>query len=724
MTRHPSIQTIITPNCIVEFLQGNEPHLAWVEEATGDKLRLYTLNKRETKLPTQRLLPWSGPRFEGQLNREAVLDKLREHAKRREELASGIDPMDIWELAQGEVGQASTAWFAGLAFENPDVDQVAAMGRALLGVKTHFKFQPPNFEVHPAEVVERRIAEQAAAQERELVVIAGQAFFHELWTGWASGRRTDTAKLSGQLDPQAAARLKDLLRALIIDPENPELAPLWQNLRKGLPEHPNQALILAMEWGIVPKHYNYLLDRAGYDPGDAWSAAHASDIETLRSAFQVRREEAGTTPFLSVDSPTTRDIDDAFHVEKTTGGWRVSMALARPTLSWDFESGLGRAVWQRATSLYLPEGVSHMLPESLGCGLYSLKAGEDRPALILEWSLDETGAVLEFTPSVGWARVAANLTYGAVERYLTTGLAEELVEGLAGDSARGMTVDLAARSVSAAHELAGLLRRVRIERGAVVIDRPEPKIRLEGSPEDPTVDITLPAEHLEAQMTVSELMILANSSMADWAGERDLALLHRVQDISIPSGCPGVWTDPVEMHRVVKQLAGATLEVRPGKHASLAARAYTPITSPLRRITDLINLAQAEAFLTSGAPRFSREELVAKLPQISSRLDAVGQVQRLRPRYWKLYFMREHCREHEFQAVVVEDCGHMAALSLTEMQMFVRCGKEVLGGAFQVGQRYLVRLGKVDPLTNEFRVFSAREEEEKPEPGGWPVSVD
>ena len=143
MTKHPSIQSMPFPGSIVEFMQGNEPHLAWVEEASGDKLRLYTLNKRETKLASARLLPWIGPRFEGQFNREAALEKLREHAKRREELASGITPLDIWELAQGEVTQSSAAWFAGLAFENPDVDQVAAMGRALLSLKTHFKFQPP-----------------------------------------------------------------------------------------------------------------------------------------------------------------------------------------------------------------------------------------------------------------------------------------------------------------------------------------------------------------------------------------------------------------------------------------------------------------------------------------------------------------------------------------------------------------------------------------------------
>jgi exoribonuclease-2 len=693
-----------TPGCIVEFMQGNEPHMAWVEEASGEKLRLYTLNKRETKLTSARLLPWVGPRFEGQFNKEAVLEKLREHAKRREELAGSVDPLEIWELAQGEVTQSSAAWFASLAFENPDVDQVAAMGRALLSLKTHFKFQPPNFEVYSADMVERRLAEQETVRERELVVAAGQDFFHELWTGWASGRRKDVAKLAAHLDPEAAEKLKGLLRGLLADPESQELAPLWQNLRKGLPEHPHQALIIAMEWGIVPPHHNALLDQAGYDAGDDWSTEHAESISRLTADFQAKKVQPEPGDYVSVDSPTTRDIDDAFHVEKTGDGWRVSMALARPTVSWDFESGLGRAVWQRASSLYLPEGVSHMLPESLGCDLYSLKAGGDRPALVLDWVLDGACAVKEFAPRLAWVRVSENLTYEGVESALQAGSAGP--------------------GIKAAYDLAQLLREARVERGAVVIDRPEPKIRLDGQPENVRVQIDQEPEYAGAQMTVSELMILANTSMAAWAQSHDVPLLHRVQDIAIPHGYAGVWTNPVDMHRVVKQLSGATLEVRPGRHASLAAEAYSPITSPLRRLTDLVNLGQVESFLVSGVPKLTHDELVAKLPGVAARLDAVGQIQRFRPRYWKLCYMRDKCREREFEAVVVEECGPVAVLSLMELQMYVRCGREALGGKTQEGQRFWLKLGKVDPLTNEFRVLAAREMEEKPDPGEWPPQAD
>lgn len=709
--RHPSIQTLPTAGCVVEFMQGNEPQLAWVEEASGDKLRLYTSNKREAKLAANRLLPWIGPRFEGAFTREAILEKLKHHGALREELARCVDALEIWELAQGEVSQNSTAWFAQLAFDDPDVDRLAATGRSLLARKTHFKFQPPNFEVYPAETVERRLAEQAAARERELVVNAGHGFFQELWGGWSSGRRKDLAKLAAGLDPDAADRLKGLLLGLMADPDSQELAPLWQSLRKGLPEHPCQPLILAMEWGIVPAHYNALLDEIGYASGDGWSARYAGEIEALAADCTARRETPVPAALVSVDAPTTRDIDDAFHVETLEGGgWKVVMALARPTLSWDFSSPLGRAVSHRASSLYLPEGSSHMLPEALGLGLYSLVCGQDRPALLLNWELDAAGQTVSFAPGLGWVRVAANLSYEAVQAVLAA------AEG-GGVAGEGVGAQHAA-CLRAACGLAGVLRRERIARGAVVIDRPDPKITLTGYPDQTRVDIGASQEHPLAQMAVSELMILANSAMAAWGAAQSVPLLHRVQDISVPPGCAGVWTDPVGMHQVVRQLSPASLEVRAARHASLAAPAYAPVTSPLRRISDMVNAAQVEAFLSGAGPRFSREQLLELLPALTARLDAVGQVQRFRPRYWKLVYMQRHCREEEFEAVVLEDCGPFLNVGIGKLQIMARVGRSMLGEA-KPGQRLLVQLGKVDPLTNEFRVLAAREAEERPDVADW-----
>ena len=187
------------------------------------------------------------------------------------------------------------------------------MGRALLRCKTHFKFHPPKFEIYPAETVERRLAEQALAEEREKVVVAGQTFFRELWHAWATGERDKAKSLATKLDPVAAKRLADMLRRLIADADDPEAAPLWALLRKGLPEHPFQALLLAQQWGIVPPHHNYLLDQADYAAGDTWwQETLSEDVAALGRSLAEHLGEPEPTPYVSIDSPTTRDIDDAF----------------------------------------------------------------------------------------------------------------------------------------------------------------------------------------------------------------------------------------------------------------------------------------------------------------------------------------------------------------------------------------------------------------------------
>jgi len=679
------------PGCLVEFMQGNQPQVAWVLEESSGRLRLYTLTKREEKLAASRVLPWMGPRYDGTRDRSEMLEILAAHQARREAAAKAIAPLDLWELAQGEVREESAEWFAGLVGEDPDVDAVAAMGRALLGCKTHFKFHPPKFEVFPADLVERRMAEAALAEEREKVVVAGQTFFKELWQGWLSGDRKKGANLAAKLDPDAAEKLKKLLHRLMADAEDPESATLWAMLRKGLPDHPFQAYILATQWGIVPPHYNYLLDQADYAAGDDWWQPLAAEVEARRAGLSALCQEPEPIPFVSVDSPTTRDIDDAFYAEpRPGGGTRLVLALADPALDWEFDGPLDRAVAYRASSLYLPEGVSHMLPEALGTGLYSLLAGEVRPSLVMEWEFSEEGDVLGFAMRKTFVRLAENTTYAAVEAALDAGDAPQ--------------------SYKLGHALAVALRQKRLERGAVIIERPDPDIMLSGYPDNVTVEMGLCPSYPKSQLMVSEFMILGNIAAAEYAVSRGAAMLFRTQDATLSPEVRGVHGDPPSIQRVVRELPPTLTEPDPRPHATLAASAYAPVTSPLRRYGDLINLAQLESLLRTGAPRWSRGELEARLPALTSRLEAVGRVQRFRPRYWKLLYLQCNCRERTFEGIVVDlGGGGFVSLALPDMQMYVRATKDTLGDTIYIGQRYALRLGRIDPLTNELRVFGAEE---------------
>ncbi|WP_459936198.1 ribonuclease catalytic domain-containing protein [Desulfonatronum parangueonense] len=669
------------PGTIVEYLQDNQVHLAVVIEEQGGRVRLFTQRGREMALPAARLLPWHGPKYPHPASRSEMEERLGRHLEQRSELAGTIEVMDIWNLAQGEMSSAPLDWFAELIWDSPNHDQLSAIGRVLLDAKTHFKFQPPSFLIYPEQTVQARLAEQEAAREHQELVVAGQDFFSQLWkTG-----NTDACP-----PEPAAGRLKDLLLQRISNPEDPSHDELWRNLTKKLPEHPQQALILAQAWGLVPPHYNHLLDQAGYDWQNGWTQAHNQEIRTLSEAVRAQVGSLEPLRLYSVDSERTQDIDDAFALERTAdGGFRLTLAIACPTLEWPWESDLDAAIAQRASSLYLPEGVCHMLPEELGIGLFSLRENEPRPALLLEFELDSEARVTSLQPRLGWVQVWANTHYELVE--------QDIQEGR--------------EPFAAAHALAAMLRDRRIRQGAVVFDQPDPQLMLIGEDADLQVLLESKDPAPKAQLLVSEFMVLANAELARWACDNDLPLLFRTQNVALPPGTGGHYTRPEDMYRMARMLANATLQTKPVLHASLGVQAYASVTSPLRRYVDFLNLGQVAAWIQGGSGRLSKADLDAGLPMWRSRLEAVGRVQRYRTRYWKLEYLRLQGPQKFWSAVLVDETATQAVFSLPVEQVMVRAPKRLLGDKCFIGGNYLLRLGRIDPLLNEIKVVEVVEDQ-------------
>ena len=693
-----SIVTYPGPGCIVEYMEGNAVQIALVTEEQGGKLRLLLPNRRETRLMANRLLPWSGPVLSPVPGRDAAVSALEERRARRAALAADIKVLEVWEMAEGEVERASAQWFAELESSKPDVDSVAAYGQALLQCKSHFKFQPPNFEVYSLATVEARLAEQEAVRRRELLITGGAVFFRLLWEVHNKKR---TLPLEGSEEwpaAETAQRLERLLRQRISDPECVDDDTLWRMLVKGLPDVPHVPLLLATAWGLVPAHYNFWMDRADYSPGDAWADEFTPVVQGLVEAVDTAQpppSEVLDLPFVSVDGATTRDVDDAFFVETLDNGWRLHLALACPALLWPFDSELDKAVFRRATSLYLPEGTHHMLPEILGTCAFSLLAGAWRPALCVLCDVDAEGTLTHCAPSIRWVKLAANLHF-------------EDCEAVLGESGQNAASPYAAQ-LALGEALARQRQKARIAAGAVIMDRPDPKLTLEGQGADIKVCLEETPESPRAQSLVSEMMILASAAMAQWGQERGVPMLYRTQDVAIPKEYAGVWTEPQHMARIMRALAPSSLEAAPRPHAGLGVAAYSPVTSPLRRYPDLINEAQIVHFLQQGAARWDAEALAALLMPLHIRLDAAGQVQRFRPRYWKLQYIRQHGDKTWWDAVVTEENDHFATVSLPREQLFVRGKRHLFGERACPGQPVQVRLGKVHPLYNEIVLLEVAE---------------
>ncbi|MDR2572973.1 MAG: RNB domain-containing ribonuclease [Desulfovibrio sp.] len=686
------------PGCIVEYMEGNAPHIALVMEESGGHLRLLLSNRRETRLAAARLLPWPGPLYAAGVGKEQALRLLDKHEKKRKELAAAVAPLEVWEIAQGEVSQARAHWFAELFCDSPDEDTVAAYGRALLACKSHFRFQPPDFLVYSAEMAEKRLAEQRIRETRESLVSGGAAFFRLLWDVACKKRALPPCGSGAEWpSPEAAERLKAVLRDKMRDPENQEHDALWTMLSKGLPDVPHLPLQLLTAWGEVPEHHNFWLDRAGYAPGDEWWAPFANEIQGIVSAARDCSLPECALPFVSIDSASTRDVDDAFFVERTETGFALTLALAAPALFWAFDGPFNKAVLHRATSLYLPEGTCHMLPEFLGTDVFSLVAGQRRPALCVRLTADTAGLTGPCEIFAARVRLAANLHYIDCQAVLDAARnASPLPDNPASPHA-----DM----LQAGFELAHSRRQARIAAGAVIMNRPEPTLYLHGQGADTAVTLEPEVPAHDPQNLVAELMILASSAVADWAAERGCPLLHRIQDVTLPKEYAGVWTKPEDMARIMRFLTPSSLEVRARRHAGLAVARYAPVTSPLRRYTDLVNEAQTAYFLHNGKALWGEDELEHMLGLLSSALEATGQAQRFRPRYWKLLYFRQQGDKIWWPGVITEENEAFVSVSLPDQGLFARGRRQLFDERAYPGMPVSVRLGKINPLYNEIQIL-------------------
>ena len=139
---------------------------------------------------------------------------------------------------------------------------------------------------------------------------------------------------------------------------------------------------------------------------------------TLREEGLERRDLTAM-PFFTIDSRSTKDMDDALSIRAhETDGWVLSVAIADPTAYVDEGDVIDREARQRAFTVYLPGQNVTMLPESLADDLCSLREKEDRPALACDIHIAADGSLVSHDFYAATVRSHAQLAYENVSDWL------------------------------------------------------------------------------------------------------------------------------------------------------------------------------------------------------------------------------------------------------------------------------------------------------------------
>jgi ribonuclease R len=313
------------------------------------------------------------------------------------------------------------------------------------------------------------------------------------------------------------------------------------------------------------------------------------------------REDLRHLPIVAIDPADARDHDDAVWAQSDgAGGFNAIVAIADVSFYVRPGSALDAQAKKRGNSVYFPDRVVPMLPETLSADMCSLKAGQDRAALACHLTINKAGKVTAWRFTRAVIRVAANIAYEDAQAAIDGG-AHELLD----------------TALSPLWDCWALLAKARDAREPLDLDLPERRVVLDARGRITSIAVR---ERLDAHRLIEDFMIAANVAAARAleakkapcmyrvheppAREKLVALKDYLETFEVPFALGQVVTPKVFNHvlarvgdadfrpQVMEQILRTQTQayyapVNQG-HFGLSLGSYGHFTSPIRRYADLL----------------------------------------------------------------------------------------------------------------------------------------
>ncbi|MDR0694777.1 MAG: ribonuclease R, partial [Prevotellaceae bacterium] len=401
-----------------------------------------------------------------------------------------------------------------------------------------------------------------------------------------------------------------------------------------------------------------------------------------------RRDFRGIATF-TIDPADAKDFDDALSFQKLkNGNYEVGVHIAdvthyvRPGMLIEKEAG------ERTTSVYLVDRTISMLPEKLSNNLCSLRANEDKLCFSAVFELDKQAQIKNKWFGRTVIRSIHRFSYEEAQAVIETG--------------KGTL----SKELGILYKLSQSLRTARFEHGAVLFERPEPKIEVDENGRPLRVYFKEP---VASNFLIEEFMLLANRSVAEVVGctAQPKTFVYRVHDEPNPEKLQ-VFHDfikyfgysmkqtktPLEAARELNKLLEKVKNTPEGNvienmalrtmarahyttgnigHYGLAFEYYTHFTSPIRRYPDMMVHRLLAHYLAGGAAA-DNAPYEDRCKYCSTREQAAADAERASIKYKMAEFMLDRVGE-EFDGTVS---------GITEWGMYVEINENHIEGMVSI----------------------------------------
>ncbi len=410
-------------------------------------------------------------------------------------------------------------------------------------------------------------------------------------------------------------------------------------------------------------------------PDEVLLEASKLDLDEPDGDEVLRRLDLRGEPIFTIDGADTKDIDDAVSLSKTDRCYKLGVHIADVSHYVTKGSKLDEEAFYRGTSIYYADQVVPMLPKQLSNGICSLNPQVDRLAFSCLMDVSFEGKLLNYRFEKSVIRSRVKGVYSEVNK---------IIDGTADDEIKAKYAKVIDR-IPIMKELADILQKNRIERGAPEIDTQETKIITDEN--GVCIDVK-PRTTGIAEGIIEEFMLMANNSAAALAMKEKIPFVYRVHEaptnekldalretltaLGINPGALGTNAPASELARILREnkesdramvinrivlrtMMKARYSEEPLGHYGLVMPEYAHFTSPIRRYADL----SIHRILTDYVYALNHDKLCRKyaafaqsaaLQASNTELSAV-RCERDCENFYMAEYMKEHVGE-EFDGMI------------------------------------------------------------------------
>jgi ribonuclease R len=401
-------------------------------------------------------------------------------------------------------------------------------------------------------------------------------------------------------------------------------------------------------------------------PDDALEVA-ARIPDTISEPEIKKRKDVRPILTFTIDPADAKDFDDALSFrELKNGNYEIGVHIADVSHYVEPDTALDKAAYQKATSVYLPDRVSPMLPEHISNVLCSLRPNEDKLTFSAVFQLTSKGEVKHYWLGKTVIHSDHRFTYEDVQAII------ESKDGLYKDE------------ILLLNDMAQRMRKKRFSKGAINFSSQEVRFKLDEKGDPVGIMIK---ESRESHQLIEEFMLLANRYVAENISkiklkEKPVPFPYRIHDdpdeekllpfvafakkfghkfdVSSPDAIAASFNQLLldvhgkpEQHVLeqlgIRTMAKAKYTTENVGHYGLGFEHYCHFTSPIRRYPDIMaHRILQQALDNHIVPDRKTED---KCKHCSERERAAMEAERAANKYKQVQYMKNYLGE-EFEGVI------------------------------------------------------------------------